>query len=67
MKLVGIVIAMLGLKGIWGCFINSSNTFAVKIAKKYDIESTYLKIKQCKDNIKELEDLIRNKTERQKL
>lgn len=64
MKLVGIVIVMLGLKGIWGCFINSSNTFAVKIAKKYDIESTYLKIMQCKDNIKELEDLIRNKSER---
>lgn len=55
---VGIVLAIFGAKGLWDWFINSSNIYAIRIAKKFRIESIYLLIQQCKMEMKELEELI---------
>ncbi|MBQ2981463.1 MAG: hypothetical protein IJD58_04975 [Lachnospiraceae bacterium] len=58
--LVGITLLLFGGKGCLEWFINSSNIYGIKLARKIGYDSLYLMIEQCKRDIKELEELVYN-------
>ena len=63
--LVGIALLLFGGKGCLEWFINSSNIYGIKLARKIGYDSLYLMIEQCKRDIKELEELVYNEQREQ--
>ena len=63
--LVGITLLLFGGKGCLEWFINSSNIYGIKLARKIGYDSLYLMIEQCKRDIKELEELVYNEQREQ--
>lgn len=56
-KLFGIVLILISIKGIWKYFINSSNTLAIFLVKKFSLKSLSLQIDERKEEIERMEDL----------
>ena len=63
--LIGIILVMFGGKGFLEWFMNSSNIYAIKFAKKIGYDSLYLMIEKYKREIKELEELVYNEEREQ--
>ncbi|MDE6749830.1 MAG: hypothetical protein K2K21_12330 [Lachnospiraceae bacterium] len=55
-KLFGILLMLISVRGIWIYFINSSNTLAKSLVKRFTSESLSIQIEEHKNNIKRLED-----------
>lgn len=63
--LIGIILVLFGGKGFLEWFMNSSNIYAIKFAKKIGYDSLYLMIEKYKREIKELEELVYNEEREQ--
>ncbi|MBQ2804166.1 MAG: hypothetical protein IJF07_09745 [Lachnospiraceae bacterium] len=57
-KLLGILLVLYALQGLFVCFINSDHILAVPLAKFFKIKSIYLKKMECENKILELQELL---------
>ncbi len=60
-KILGLILVLISIGGVWSRFINSSHKLAAYIAYKSGKRSIYLEIETCKKNIKELERIMKDK------
>lgn len=60
-KILGLILVLISIGGVWSRFINSSHKLAAYIAYKSGMRSIYLEIETCKKNIKELERIMEEK------
>ena len=61
LKIIGIILTLISIGGVWSRFINSSYKLAVYIAYKRGKRSIYIEIEKCKQNIEYLERIIEEK------
>lgn len=61
LKILGIILILISIGGVWSRFINSSHKLAVYIAVKRRKRSIYVEIEKCKKNIEYLEKIIDEK------
>lgn len=57
-KILGIILMLISIGGVWSRFINSSHKLAIYIAHKKRKRSLYLEIEACKKNIRVLERIM---------
>ena len=55
-KLFGVFLLIISVRGIWKYFINSDNTLAKSLAKRFTLKSLSVQIEEHKNNIKRLEE-----------
>lgn len=55
-KVFGILLILISIKGIWNYFINSANTMAMSLVKKFTLKSLSIQIEEHKKNIEKLEE-----------
>lgn len=60
-KILGAILVLISIGGVWSRFINSSHKLAVYIAHKFDKRSIHLEIETCKKNIEKLERIMEEK------
>ena len=60
-KILGAILVLISIGGVWSGFINSSHKLAVYIAHKFDKRSIHLEIETCKKNIEKLERIMEEK------
>ena len=60
-KILGLILVLISIGGVWSRFINSSHKLAVYIAHKFDKRSIHLEIETCKKNIEKLERIMEEK------
>ncbi|MCM1049855.1 MAG: hypothetical protein NC433_15680 [Clostridiales bacterium] len=53
-KAFGILLLLIAVKGIWKYFINSANTIAMSLVKKFNLKSLSAQIAEHKENIEKL-------------
>ncbi len=56
-KAFGILLILISVKGIWNYFINSANTMAMSLVKKFTLKSLSIQIEEHKKNIEKLEEM----------
>ena len=61
LKILGTILMLISIGGVWSRFINSSHKLAVYIAVKRRKRSIYVEIEKCKKNIEYLEKIIDEK------
>ena len=61
LKIIGVILMLISIGGVWSRFINSSHKLAVYIAVKRRKRSIYVEIEKCKKNIEYLEKIIDEK------
>ena len=52
----GILLILISVKGIWNYFINSANTMAKSLVKRFTLKSISIQIEEHKNNIEKLEE-----------
>lgn len=52
--LFGILFIVISIRGIWNCFINSTNTAATALARKCNLKSLSVEIEEHKRNMEKL-------------
>ncbi len=57
-KVIGILLILISVKGIWNYFINSANTIAMSLAKKFTLNSLSIQIEEHKKNIENSKEKI---------
>ncbi len=55
-KLFGVLLLIISLKGIWNYFINSPNTLAKSLVRRFSLESLSIQIEEHKENMEKLEE-----------
>ena len=60
-KILGLILVLISIGGVWSRFINSSHKMAVYIAHKFEKRSIHLEIEICKKNIEYLERIMEEK------
>lgn len=65
LKIIGVILMLISIGGVWSRFKNSSHKLAVYIAVKRGKRSVYVEIEKCKKNIEYLEKIIDEKNKKE--
>lgn len=55
-RLFGVLLLLISVRGVWNYFINSSNTLAKSLVRKFTLKSLSIQIEEHENNIKRLEE-----------
>lgn len=55
-KLSGVLLLLISIRGIWNYFINSANTLAKSLVRRFTLKSISIQIEEHKNKINKLEE-----------